>query len=83
MKVYIVIMEQNNETHEIVAAHKTRKHAEIALQELKNMQFMLTEGWAFEQGVEVRHDLSGLYEVVDPMSERALCIRIEEVELKN
>lgn len=83
MKVYIVIMEQNNETHEIVAAHKIRKHAEIALQELKNMQFMLTEGWAFEQGVEVRHDLSGLYEVVDPMSERALCIRIEEVELKN
>lgn len=83
MNVYIVIMEHNNETHEIVAVHRTRKHAETALATLKSMQFMLTEGWALEQGIEVKHDLAGLYEIIDPMSERALCIRIEEVELKN
>lgn len=83
MKVYIVIMEQNNETTEIVAVHRTRKHAETALATLKSMQFMLTEGWALEQDTKVKHDSAGLYEIVDPTSERALCIRIEEVELKN
>lgn len=83
MKVYIVIMEQNNETHEIVAVHRTRKHAETALATLKGMQFILTGGWALDTTAEVKYDLPAVYEVVDPTSERALCIRIEEVELKN
>ncbi len=83
MKVYIVIMEQNNETHEIVAVHRTRKHAETALATLKGMQFMLTGGWALDSTAEVKHDLPMEYKVIDPMSDRAFCVKIEEVELKN
>lgn len=83
MKIFIVILEQNNETHEIVGAFKSGKSAENAVSDYKQMAYILTEGWSFSKSAKIVKNFAGLYEIVDENSERAYCVRIAEVELKN